>query len=87
MDLMLQAKWALDYHDLEYKVTKYTPGLGETWLRKRTGKKGGIITTPVMFTPDGMPFRCYHSDASSFWDATTPLYARDNALPTGLFLD
>ena len=52
---MMQAKWVLDHHGLEYKVTKYTPGLGEGWLRKKTGKKGGVMTTPVLFTPDGMP--------------------------------
>src|SRR5665811_688501 len=52
---MMQAKWMLDHHGLKYKVTKHTPGLGELWLRKKTGKKGGVMTTPVLFTPDGMP--------------------------------
>lgn len=52
---MMQAKWVLDHHGLVYKVTKYTPGLGEGWLRKKTGKEDGIMTTPVLFSPDGMP--------------------------------
>lgn len=50
---MLQAKWVLDHHGLVYKMTQYTPGLGEGWLRKKSGKKGGMVTTPALFTPDG----------------------------------
>ena len=50
---MLQAKWVLDHHGLEYKMTQYTPGLGEGWLRKKSGKKGGMVTTPALFAADG----------------------------------
>ena len=49
----LQAKWALDFHKISFKNTDYTPGVGERWLRRKTGKATGLITVPVMFTPEG----------------------------------
>lgn len=50
----LQAKWALDHNGVKYKCTKYTPILGEGWLRRKTGKKEGLLTTPVLVCPEGM---------------------------------
>ena len=55
---MLQAKWVLDHHGLIYMMTQYTPGLGEGWLRKKSDKKGGMMTTPALFTPYGAHY-CY----------------------------
>ena len=50
---MMQVLWALDFHRVHYKFINYTPLLGERWLRQKTGKKDGLITVPVIFTPEG----------------------------------
>ena len=50
---MVQALWALDFNKAHYKTTSYTPLSGESWLRRKTGKKEGLITVPVMFAPEG----------------------------------
>ncbi|KAK9903239.1 hypothetical protein WJX75_000529 [Coccomyxa subellipsoidea] len=53
----LKARWALKHHDIKYKTTAYTPVFGAWWLRFRSGKWSGRITTPVLFTPkDGVLF-------------------------------
>jgi hypothetical protein len=48
--LELQARWALKHYGISYKTTPYTPVLGALWLRLKTGKWRGRITTPVFFT-------------------------------------
>ena len=55
---MMQVLWALDFHRVHYKIINYTPLLGERWLRRKTGKKDGLITVPVMFTPEGSQSCC-----------------------------
>lgn len=50
---MMQATWALDFSKADYDTTNYTPLSGERWLRRKTGKEDGLITVPVMFTPEG----------------------------------
>ena len=45
--------WALDFHKVKYSNINYTPIAGEKWLRRKTGKKDGLISVPVMFTPEG----------------------------------
>ncbi|EIE23059.1 hypothetical protein COCSUDRAFT_53495 [Coccomyxa subellipsoidea C-169] len=53
----LKARWALKHHNVKYRTTVYTPVFGAWWLRFRSGKWSGRITTPVMFTPkDGVLF-------------------------------
>ena len=55
---MVQVLWALDFHRAHYNAVNYTPLLGESWLRRKTGKKDGLITVPVMFTPEGSQYSC-----------------------------
>ncbi|CAL5224600.1 g7311 [Coccomyxa viridis] len=49
----VKALWALDFNKAHYKTTSYTPLSGESWLRRKTGKKEELITVPVMFAPEG----------------------------------
>ena len=49
----MQVLWALDFNKANYKTINYTPFFGEGWLRRKTGKNDGLITVPVMFTPEG----------------------------------
>lgn len=52
-DAVLQVRWALKHHGIKYKIIPYTPMIGEYWLRWKTGKWNGRVTTPVLLTADG----------------------------------
>ncbi|CAL5222097.1 g4406 [Coccomyxa viridis] len=49
----LKVRWALKHHGVKYRITPYTPLIGEYWLRWKTGKWSGRVSTPVLITPDG----------------------------------
>ncbi|CAL5224599.1 g7310 [Coccomyxa viridis] len=49
----LKVVWALAFHKIQYSNVSYTPIAGEGWLRRKTGKNNGLISVPVMFTPEG----------------------------------
>jgi len=51
-----KARWALDYHEIEYKESAYVPLLGELGLRKRIGTWSGKISVPLLVTAEGPVF-------------------------------
>jgi glutathione S-transferase len=49
-----RARWALDYHELEYRLVQHEPFLGERRLRKIVGKRVARPTVPVLVTDDAV---------------------------------
>ena len=93
--LATQVEWALNHHNINYKSTTYTPLLGEGWLRRKTGKKEGLITVPVMFTPDGRdqlifllftPALCLHTGKAALWAICMPGVRNAKRLPSPSFV-
>ena len=69
----MQVLWALDFNKANYNTVNYTPFFGEGWLRRKTGKKDGLITVPVMFTPEGgQPLKQHRSLPRALVHSKTP---------------
>jgi glutathione S-transferase len=45
----MRARWALDYHEIQYQFTKYTPMVDEAWLRFKSGRYFSQISVPMLF--------------------------------------
>lgn len=43
-----RARWALDHHELAYRLVQHTPLLGEPRLRKLAGPRRGRVTVPLL---------------------------------------
>ncbi|BDA49991.1 hypothetical protein COCOBI_15-1190 [Coccomyxa sp. Obi] len=56
----LKARWALKTQEIKYDFIPYSPIFGAWWLRYRSGKWNGRLTTPILFTPnDGVLFESF----------------------------
>ena len=43
-----RARWALDHHELAYRLVQHEPFIGERRLRKLAGKRPGPVTVPLL---------------------------------------
>lgn len=43
-----RARWALDHHELAYRLVQHAPFLGERRLRKLAGPRPGRVTVPLL---------------------------------------
>jgi glutathione S-transferase len=48
-----KARWALDARRVAYRYRVYAPLLGEPLLRLKLGRWRGLVTVPVLTTPEG----------------------------------
>ncbi len=48
-----KARWALDYHGVQYSEVEYAPIVGELALRKRLGTWRGSVSVPLLLKADG----------------------------------
>ncbi|CAL8465486.1 g5022 [Coccomyxa elongata] len=56
----LKARWALKSQEVKYNFIPYSPIFGAYWLRYKSGKWSGQLTTPILFTPnDGVLFESF----------------------------